>query len=188
MKHFLILTIGWIGFSCATPHQQKTSHKSTTDSSSTVDKGTAKVHLSFSHFIPYCGGMAPTQEMLDRRVSKQSNTTYLFLNKSEGTQVKVKTDSLGELKLDLAPGEYAIREMYKYCSFEEFKEKFYKEPSDFYRENQGGEDCYKNWWAANLVDFTITDVDSVYTYQLQTSDRCFTGNNPCIMYSGPYPP
>ncbi|MEX1002130.1 MAG: hypothetical protein WDZ35_08440 [Crocinitomicaceae bacterium] len=145
------------------------------------------VSITITHYLSYCGGMAPTQEMLDDLHHPQGNTNFILIDLNSGKRINVKTDSTGTLYLNLPPGKYGIREMYKDCTFEEFKEKHYKAPGNFYQERQGT-DCYEKWWASNLGEFEILAGDPRQQLNWGTYDQCFIGKNPCVIYTGSYPP
>jgi hypothetical protein len=150
----------------------------------TVIKG--NVNITITHHAPYCGGMAPSQDMLDRLVTPMSNTQYNLINLKTLEKTKVKTDSLGILYLDLGIGSYAIQELFKDCTFSEFLQQNIT-TSGTYSQDLGSE-CYKKWWKSYLGEFTIISKDELQHLNLSESESCFTGRNPCVMYTGPYPP
>ena len=144
------------------------------------------VYITLFNYHPYCGGMAPTQEMLDNQTSPYSNTTFIFIDHQSGEEERMNTDENGMFKFQLPPGEYSIRETFKDTTFDAFYAQNVAPNSEYY--SSGDVECYEHWWASNLVDFTITKEDSVYEYSATRYARCFTGNNPCSTYNGPYPP
>ncbi|MCH2236135.1 MAG: hypothetical protein MK078_18025 [Crocinitomicaceae bacterium] len=144
------------------------------------------VLITLSNYHPYCGGMAPTPEMLENQTSPYSNTVFIFIDKNKGTEERIKTDENGMYKLILPAGEYAIRETFKDTTFEAFYEQNLMPNSEFY--SSGDKNCYKDWWEANLLEFEVTQTDTVYQFFATRYARCFTGNNPCASYDGPYPP
>ncbi len=182
MNKWLIIVTATILVSCG--HTKELPEENIIESHQ--EKG-YNVLLNISHHGSYCGGMAPTSEMLAALNYQQANTTFVLIHKSSNTKANVKTDSLGILKLSLVPGEYAIREYFKNCTFEEFI-KQQKTAEGEYFQHTGGDECYRNWWEANLLDFEISDTLSILKKDLSTSTRCFVGNNPCLKYTGPYPP
>lgn len=164
----------------------------TSDSTSEVDNqldsaDQYNISIYFTHFTPYCGGAAPDPGRIAQQTRAQSNTYFLLINLNTGEKSKVKTNDMGFLYLNLPQGKYAIREMYKDVSFEEFREQYYQPPSDYHQESPD-EECYRKWWQSNLGEFTILAGDEVQELKMGTSESCFTGNNPCISYTGPYPP
>ncbi|OFZ66391.1 MAG: hypothetical protein A3D92_24185 [Bacteroidetes bacterium RIFCSPHIGHO2_02_FULL_44_7] len=102
-------------------------------------------------------------------------------------KVGVQTNENGILYLNLPKGRYAIRELFKDCTFAEFVEKNPPQ-SGSYLIPSPDSDCYKNWWESNLGEFEITDPASTQLFMWGTGSRCFTGINPCVEYYGPYPP
>ena len=148
------------------------------------------VKIIISHTNPYCGGAYPTEEVLANRTRVQANTSFILINLESKEKTKVVTDATGTLYLDLPNGKYAIQELYKDCTLEEFKKQNPPPSGQYYRDNPdpSGE-CYKTWWESNLGQFEITkNTPDIQMYNWGTSDACFTGNNPCIYYNGPYPP
>lgn len=187
MKALLSLLVATVLISCGTSKDLKEEKIVETIETESTDLNEYNIVISVSHSDSYCGGMAPTPEMLERLHYMKANTSYILLHKASGTKASVKTDSLGVLELDLVPGEYALREYFKNCTFEEFLKQQKTADSQYYQQT-GGDDCYKNWWKANLLDFEITDTSNLQEFRVNTSTKCFTGNNPCLMYNGPYPP
>ena len=150
----------------------------------TIIKG--NVNITITHHTPYCGGEAPSQDMLDRLSYAISNTHYNLINLKTLEKTKVKTDSLGILHLNMGIGSYAIQEMYKDCSFSEFMQRANPQTGMYMKDM--GEDCYKTWWQSHLGEFTVISEDEFQHLYMGESESCFTGNNPCLMYTGPYPP
>ncbi len=187
MKYIATVSLLIAFLACSTAKTVTVLDEQSTAQQDSANTSPFNTFITLSHYHPYCGGMAPTKEILARQRSVQSNTTFLFINLDTQQKERLKTDSTGVLKLNLKAGKYAIREQYKDCSFEDFYKNNFREPSTYYLD-QGGKDCYKNWWLANLGEFEITDTDSTYHFSFQSADRCFTGNNPCLMYIGPMPP
>lgn len=149
------------------------------------NNGPINVSIMFEHHYPYCGGAYPTDEQMNNyQVIRNSN--FILVNIETGEQQIVRTDSTGTLDLSLPPGEYGIKEMFKNCTFAEFlKNNPMSQRTDV---QLMGEDCYKNWWASYMGEFTVTSPNLIIRDTYSTHDACFTGNNPCIVYLGPYPP
>jgi len=180
-------------FSCVNTKQVATAQKPTnlqvtSDQANDVvvieDK--SNIQITITHYTPYCGGAAPTQEMLDNRNHPMSNTSYNLINLDTKEKTKVTTDALGVLHLDLGIGNYAIQELFKDCSFEEFKKQNITS-SGMYQQDLGS-DCYEQWWKSYLGEFNVISMDEKKHLNMSESESCFTGNNPCLMYTGPYPP
>ena len=144
------------------------------------------VLITLYSYHPYCGGMAPTEEMLARQTAPFSNTTFIFIDKNTGENKRMNTDENGMFKLNLDTGKYAIREVHKDTTFEAFYAQNVGKSDDYY--DSGSKECYEKWWASNFVEFQISKTDSVYEISKTQYARCFTGINPCSTYNGPYPP
>ena len=187
MKLIYVLTLLLL-FACGSskkhgePHIEKNIAEKTQN-----EKIPFNIKITITHFSPYCGGAAPDQHTLDNRSSLQRNTPFLLLNLISGEKSKVKTDTAGVLYLNLPKGNFAIRETFKDCTFEEFQTQNPPREGLYYMSSPDT-NCYRNWWAGNLGEIEITNTDSLQEHHWGTSTRCFTGNNPCIYYKGPMPP
>lgn len=146
----------------------------------------ANVKITMTYFSPYCGGAAPSQDILDSRSQLMRNQSYNLINLANNEKTKVTTDSLGILNLELDSGNYAIQQLYKDCSFQDFMKQVNKVDGMYYHDM--GEECYKNWWKSYMGEFTVTNKETIQHLNMGEGDSCFTGNNPCLSYSGPYPP
>lgn len=143
------------------------------------------VSIYIDHYYPYCGGAAPSYEQMNN-YQAMANSNFVLVNLETGKKQIVKTDSTGHLNLLLPVGKYGIKELFKDCTFNEFLQKNTSSQGSYIQDM--GEDCYKNWWASYLGEFSITDPSLIIDGHYSLSEGCFTGNNPCIVYLGPYPP
>jgi hypothetical protein len=142
------------------------------------------VRIQLTHYFPYCGGAAPNESQ-QNNFSLLSNTDFLLINLNSSEKTTVHTDSSGYLTLKLEPGHYGIQEIYKDCSFEEFMQRVERTSGNYFLEMD--ETCYKDWWKKLLGEFKILG-DENLELKMSTSSACFTGTNPCLMYTGPDPP
>ena len=142
------------------------------------------VQITIRQHIPYCGGAAPTDEMLNRSILVSSN--FVMVNLTTGDKSIISTSTTGMVQLNLPLGKYIIKETFKDVPFE-----------DFFQKNMitgkgntlpGSEECYRKWWERNLLEFEITPNTEKHLLIASLYTRCFTGNNPCEIYTGPYPP
>jgi hypothetical protein len=83
---------------------------------------TFNVSIYITHYYPYCGGAYP-DESQQNNYQPLRNTNFVLINFTANTETIVQSDSTGTLKLNLAPGKYGIKEMFKNIPFEEFYEK-----------------------------------------------------------------
>ena len=150
-------------------------------------KSESNVEITISYYSPYCGGAAPTPEILEQQNMLQSNSSFLLVDLKTDSIKTVQTNEVGILYLNLKEGHYGIRKHFKNCSFEDFQ-KQNPEPTGSYYVADQSDNCYLNWWKSNLLEFAIEKEDSVHTFSAQIREACFTGINPCIMYNGPWPP
>jgi len=142
------------------------------------------VKIEIRHSVPYCGGAAPSYEDLNQSYLVSGN--FYLVNLITNQKTLITSNSKGIIALDLNIGKYGILEAFKNVSFHEFKKNNESNNGDYYQ--TGNDDCYKKWWKANLIEFEVTDNTKTQELKAATYSRCFTGNNPCDMYNGPYPP
>ena len=147
--------------------------------------GDANIEVNVSHYYPYCGGAYPDESELNN-YSILSNTPFMLYCLDTNEKIIVKSDQNGTIKLLLKPGKYALREMYKECSYDEFAEKY--KPKNLGNDYEEDVLCYKRWWASYFLEFTVESPEIKQIFNHSFFDACFTGNNPCISYFGPYPP
>ncbi len=156
----------------------------------TVDSSTLvlqafNVSIYITQHIPYCGGAYPDESEQNRNIPL-IHANFVLINLTTNTQSIVQTDSTGTLKLSLAPGKYGLQEIYKNIPFDEFYAKYYNGGnSQIITE---GKECYRSWWSRLLSEFIIVDPATTIQSDCTIYDACFTGNNPCLNYFGPYPP
>lgn len=184
MKILLSLTLVCCLYSCSIFKQKIDSAKSTVTNS--LDSGKiANIEVFINVHIPYCGGIAPTEEMLNT-FAPESNKDFVLtrLDKSFGNLI-FKTDSLGKANLALLPGRYGIkREEFFNTDFESFYKK-HSQTNIVGRDR--GKECYRKWYEAYLVEFEVSET-SDRKINVTIQEFCFTGQNPCIIYEGPMPP
>lgn len=187
MKLIYVLS-SLILFACSTSKELKENNvENTIQEKTQTDKVPFNTQITITHYNPYCGGAAPDDYTLEHLNSYQTNTNFILLNLISGEKSQVKTDSAGVLYLNLSKGNFAIREIFKDCTFEEFQLKN-PPPQGLYYLSSPDANCYKNWWASNLGEIHVSNIDSLQVHYWGTSSGCFTGNNPCIYYTGPMPP
>jgi hypothetical protein len=145
-------------------------------------EGSYNVHITITEPVPYCGGAAPTEEMLNRTNPVSGNFVLVHVETGEKTIV---TSESGILRLQLNVGNYILKETFKDVSFEQFMNDI---PQSGRSIKPGTEDCYKKWWSTNLSEFEILPDSPRLYLQCSLYRACYTGNNPCDIYTGPYPP
>lgn len=161
-----------------------TGKNNTTEDVSTDDK--ASVMLKLSARKPYCGGAAPTPEQQNGFSEAIAEKSYYVFegeftaDKEKVTEFTTNSQGVAELKLDA--GTYTVVDAKKLLSLEEFIEaNTIDNPNYQNRENT----CFELWKAK--PDFTI-EVQNDTLIMLTERHNCYTGANPCINYTGPYPP
>ena len=132
----------------------------------------------------YCGGAAPSQEMLAQMAKPRPIAgKQLFIksgkeNSEGGAVIKsITTDSLGHFQINLKNGAY--------CIVEEYKSKPLVIPkNDKY--SKWDEECLKEKYAQcdYQLDVLNKNVDDL---NINFHKQC-TWSQPCLQYDGPLPP
>lgn len=178
MKLFSALLLVICSFSCATK-----AVISQTSESDIKEASEHNVAFFIRQQIPYCGGAAPTDEMLNR--SAPYNEELVLINLSDNSKMTINGEN-GVYYLQLAIGKYALKEKYKDVPYHDFLTSTYNSSNNY---TVTGEDqCYKEWWQSNLIEFEVIDPTKTENYHLTVPNRCYTGINPCDYYNGPLPP
>lgn len=144
------------------------------------------ITIAINQYIPYCGGAYPAEDQLNNN-QPISNTEFVLIDLADSSKTIVKTNALGVIELYLKPGNYAVQESFKNCSFQEFQTRNAITISGEYYQI-GDDECYLNWWKSFLGTFTILEPQQELFLNLAIGSACFTGTNPCLYYNGPYPP
>ena len=182
-KLILLLVFGMALGSCA---DMKNTVEGVVDDVDNIWKGKYTLSVTFQSHTPYCGGAAPTNEQLAGFTSPLANEVY-YIYKDERpasvtNMIRVTTDEKGKFAIDLKSGTYSVICADKALPIAEFITKK-KTIDQFY--TYSDDSCFKAW--RTTPDFTIDLATS--TEELVTiSEECFTGDNPCMQYTGPYPP
>ena len=179
----ILLAIGIALGSCA---DLRESVDGAVDAADNIWKGKQTLTVTFESHRPYCGGAAPTEEQSAGFTNAIVNQVF-YIYKDERPEsvtkmVRVKTDEKGTFSIDLEDGTYSIISEDKALSIEEFIKKK-KIEDQFY--SYSDDACFETW--RTTPDFTIElshPTEEVVTVQ----EKCFTGDNPCMKYTGPYPP
>ena len=137
---------------------------------------------------PYCGGAAPSPEQAEGFNEALPNAVFYLYKDSlpddKDDLLKVTTDEKGGFDTKLTPGSYHLIQEAKLGSLEEFI-KAKRIDDDHYKSHP--EECYERWFNAPDFSFVVTDTTG-HNPVLTEWHRCFTGANPCLIYTGPYPP
>lgn len=137
----------------------------------------------------YCGGAAPTDEML-RKVQAVRPMSGFTIYVKKGTENNVSspiidstnTDGNGNYSLSLEPGSYIL--LQKNQLDKDVLEQ-YKEPTKWMRADKG---CLLRWWEKGLATITVEN-SAIDSLNFHFQKRCFVPSNiPCLTYTGPYPP
>ena len=135
----------------------------------------------------YCGGVAPTQELLNSiREPQPCLEKYFFLKKGEANSAKnpvidvIHIDSTGSFSVQLKKGTY--------CVIQDFQTKPLK--LDNYKESENfkfqGDDCMRKYWSDCYQ--TIELNQNINDLIITTYKKCFGDGNPCMLYTGPMRP
>ncbi len=140
------------------------------------------VEISIKTKEPYCGGAYPREEDLNR--TSTAATEYLLINANNET-FTITSGADGMIYLNLKPGTYEIREMYKNKSLAEFKKN--NQPIVNQALLNTDSDCFKEWWEENLLQFEVKATESNNQFSALINKMCQTGKNPCIRFTGALP-
>ena len=132
---------------------------------------------------PYCGGAAPSEDQMN--LSSQVHGGFLLINFQTNEKLPLRANEEGLFQLNLPPGKYAIKEQFKDIPFDKFVQQHRK--SGMYMMT-GSDECYQKWWSSYLAEFEIVQGGALQSFKFHLRNRCFTANNPCDIYTGPYPP
>lgn len=179
----ILLAIGIAFGSCA---DLKESVDGAVDAADNIWKGKQTLTVTFQSHRPYCGGAAPTEEQSKGFINPIADQVF-YIYKDERPSsltkmVRVKTDAKGMFSIDLEDGNYSIISEDKTLSIEEFIQKK-KIEGQFYQ--YSADSCFETW--RTTPDFTI-EISNPTEETVTLQERCFTGDNPCMKYTGPYPP
>jgi hypothetical protein len=156
------------------------------DSATNVWKGQHVLKVTFQSHRPYCGGAAPTPEMEQGFTEALADRVFYIYEgerpSSVTKMIKVRTDANGYFSIDLKKGVYSIISEDKALTLKEFIEK--KKIID---EVYGYDDdsCFEEWY--NTPELVV-DLSSNEERNVVINEGCFTGDNPCMQWRGPYPP
>jgi len=142
------------------------------------------VQILIRQQIPYCGGAYPSDDQLNNSVVYSGE--IVLINHKDASRTVISSIQNGGYYLNLEPGSYSIQEGYKNVTFDQFRMANTKVHSQYII--PGDDECYRNWWKSTLRDFVVTDSEGVLIINCSISSSCYTGNNPCDYYNGPYPP
>ena len=179
----ILLALGVALGSCA---GLKDSVEGAVDAADNLWKGETTLTVTFQSHSPYCGGAAPTKEQEAGFTNPLANEVfYVYKDERPASitkMIRVTSDAEGKFSIDLKKGKYSIIRADKTLPLNEF---IAKKKIDGPHYEYSDDACFETW--RTTADFTI-DLSSP-TEEIATIQRtCFTGDNPCMQYTGPYPP
>ena len=193
IKYILFILLGLMLFVNETQAQQKKTVKKKHSKHKKKAKKAAPVlptfNLSGQILIveSYCGGAAPSRELLEEvRSPKPCLEKYFFLKKGDANSAKnpvidvINVDSTGRFSFKLKQGSY--------CVIQDFQTKpiqleNYKTSNNF---DYQGDDCMRKYWADCYQ--TIDLKENINDLIITVYKKCFGNGNPCMIYTGPMPP
>lgn len=151
------------------------------------------VIVELTHSYSYCGGAAPSDELLQElQTPKPWSNKKLYLKKGSRNMLDSKVfkeamaDSLGIIRLHLPPGQYClVDEEKKDKTYYNYVMKTFKEPTK--EEGPVDMDCFNKWYATPELVLNISN-KSPKRYKLNIHHECKWSGKPCIPYFGPIPP
>lgn len=182
-KLILLLVLGLSFGACA---GFKDSVDGAVDAAENIWEGKQKLTVTFQTHRPYCGGAAPSKEQANGFTNPIANEVFYIYKgerpKSVTKMVKVTSDAEGKFSIDLEDGVYSIIREDKTLPLDKFIKKKKIEGVHY---TYSTDDCFETW--RTTPDFTI-DLTHPTEEVVTIKERCFTGDNPCMKYTGPYPP
>ena len=134
--------------------------------------------------FPYCGGAAPSQELLEKLakpVAYAGKKFFIREGKTNSINAKIlesfSTGKDGEFSIRLAPGIYSIilEEQLKLIKAEDLTKEFI----------EVDEKCLEEWWSKPYYLLEVKNYD-INDLNFNFFHRCFILNDiPCINYNGP---
>lgn len=140
------------------------------------------VKVTVIAYIPYCNGAAPSPDQLNRNYP--STDPLIAINSEDNSKTDLWVNE-GAHFAYLSPGKYFIKEKFKDVPLLDFINA-HKRDGMYYLDSP--DDCYEDWRNTNLFEFEILKQDTIVYLNTSVGSSCFTGNNPCLQYTGPYPP
>ena len=136
----------------------------------------------------YCGGAAPSEEMLQSvQVTRPMSGFMIYIKKGAKNKLlscivdSTCTDSSGNYSFDLSPGKYVLLQ----------KNQLNKDVFEKYKQSKWTQvdlECMQMWWEKGLTSITV-DSESINNLNFHFQKRCFIPLSvPCLRYTGPYPP
>ncbi|MFN3404112.1 MAG: prealbumin-like fold domain-containing protein [Cytophagaceae bacterium] len=143
----------------------------------------------------YCGGAAPTDEILELHQRQQplaNKTLYIRQGKENNTAKKIIstiiTDSKGEFQISLPPGNYVVVDDRKRDKnlFNQILKDHSQETEYYYKTDIV---CLQDWIKTPDATFCITGKEkSFLPVEINYHLPCSWGSVPCTQYTGPLPP
>lgn len=139
------------------------------------------------HSFAYCGGAAPSEEMMAEFTKQKpyaGKTFYIRKGKTNNVKAKVilsfKADTAGNFSFQLPPGIYSIIQE---PQVKKLNIKFYKK-----QHITADESCLKTWWEKPYYILEVKD-KNINGLDFKFHHPCFISDDiPCLQYNGPMPP
>lgn len=180
---WLFLGLSIALFSCA---DLKNSAENAADNAVNIWEGKQTLTVTMQKHRPYCGGAAPNKDQVNGFTEPLAEAVFYIYKderpKSIKDMVRVTTDEKGIFSIDLKDGTYSIISEDKALSLDEFIKKK-KVEGQYYQYSDNA--CFETW--RNTPEITI-ELSNPSEEAVTISHRCYTGDNPCMKYTGPYPP
>ncbi len=175
----------------------QTNTNTTKKESVVIKKADSKINGSSTKFFikgkvtqtwSYCGGAAPTEEILEQCERPQPyNGKVFFLRKgkvnsiSEPVVLSFTVNASGTFSFQLPSGVYSI---FQEPQLKPFNKKEY--PLGSYTNEEI--ECLKKWWMQPYYVLEIKEKD-ITNLKFEFHHECFAINDiPCLQYIGPMPP
>ncbi|TNF48150.1 MAG: hypothetical protein EP305_06190 [Bacteroidetes bacterium] len=155
--------------------------------SENTDPNTRSIQIHGTVHKPYCGGAKPSPDVAAGYYESMKHEKFKLMSGTELSSAKevqdVELDVAGNVTLQLEPGNYLLIQSDKLLSTDEFMKLNGPVVEQHYEIKERA--CFEKWQQTIDLNFTVVG-DTIIEMRKQA--RCFTGTNPCIQYTGPYPP
>lgn len=150
------------------------------------------VKAEIKYIAPYCGGAAPTEEMIQKiKAPRPLPNKKLYIKKGKVNDISsvvvdsVVTDSSGFFIYFLPNGEYLVIDEDK-----KDKRKYDLLLKRYSKQSQSNtsidKNCLDKWF--RTPDFTFTVNSHNQEIQHTYTGKCSWNSTPCTLYTGPLPP
>lgn len=154
-------------------------------------KKTSAVTIRVTQTAEYCGGAAPTDEMLAQlRTPMAFPGQKIYLRKGKENclskkAVELTADSTGFIFTHLEPGFYSVvgKDKSGKSYYNDLLKRFSKESESYGKIDR---ECLKKWMQTPMMVIEVAEGKNDFSVNFE--NRCPWNSVPCVVYRGPFPP